>query len=304
MILVAGATGMVGGEVCRLLRKEGKPVRALVRATAKPEKVEALRALGCEVVKGDLLDPASLARACAGAEAVVSTVSAMPFSWDPPHNTVASVDLDGQRRLIDAATAARVRRFVLITFSGHIDRPFPLRDAKRAAEAHLRQSGMPFTILRPSFFSEVWLSPAVGFDAVGGRAAIYGDGFNRISWISCADVARFVTAALASPTAAGETIELGGPEALSPLEVVRIFEALAGRHFQVSHVPVETLEAQFAGATDDMQRSFAALMLSYADGDEIHMGATLRRFQMQLATVDDCARHMLAAAPAPAPAGV
>lgn len=293
MILVAGATGMVGGEVCRLLRKEGEPVRALVRATAKAEKVEGLRALGCEVVTGDLLDAASLGRACTGAEAVVSTVSAMPFSWDPPRNTVTSVDLDGQRRLIDAAAAARVKRFLLLTFSGHIDRPFPLRDAKRAAEAHLRQSGVPYTILRPSFFSEVWLSPAVGFDAAEGRATIYGDGFNRISWISYLDVARFVAAAVGSVATANQTLELGGPEALSPLEVVRIFEAIGGRHLQVTHVPVATLEGQLAAATDDLQRSFAALMLAYAEGDEIHMGATLSRFQMQLAPVDDVARRLL-----------
>ncbi len=293
MILVAGATGMVGGEVCHLLRKEGTGVRALVRATSKPDKVEGLRALGCEVVTGDLRDAASLARACAGAEAVVSTVSAMPFSWDPPGNTVATVDLDGQRRLIDAAAAAGVHRFLLVTFSGQIDRPVPLRDAKRAAEQHLQASGLPYTILRPSFFSEVWLSPAVGFDAPGGRATIYGDGFNRISWISALDVARFVAAALGSITTAGQTLELGGPEALSPLEVIRIFEAIGGRHLQITHVPVAALESQLAAATDDMQRSFTALMLAYAAGDEIHMGATLRRFQMQLTPVDDVARRML-----------
>ncbi len=294
MLLVAGATGMVGGEVCRLLRKEGKPVRALVRATSKPEKVEALRALGCELVTGDLRDAASLAHACAGAGAVVSTVSAMPFSWDPAGNTVATVDYDGQRRLIDAAAAAGVRRFTLVTFSGHIDRPFPLRDAKRAAEQHLRESGVPFTILRPSFFSEVWLSPAVGFDAAGGHVTIYGDGFNRISWISYLDVARLVVAALESASTVNQTLELGGPEALSPLEIVRIFEAIGGRHLQVTHVPVAALESQLAAAGDDLQRSFTALMLAYAAGDEIHMGSTLTRFQLQLTPVDDVARRMLA----------
>ncbi len=293
MILVAGATGMVGGEVCRLLRSDGKPVRALVRATSKPEKVEGLRALGCELVTGDLRDPPSLVRACAGAEAVVSTVSAMPFSWDPAGNTVATVDYDGQRRLIDAAAGAGAHRFLLVTFSGNNDRPFPLRDAKRAAEQHLRESGLPFTIVRPSFFSEVWLSPAVGFDPLGGQATIYGDGFNRISWISYLDVARFVVTALGSVATADQTLELGGPEALTPLEVVRIFEAIGGRHLKLTHVPVPALEARLAAATDDFQRSFAALMLGYAAGDEIHMGATLSRFQMQLTPVDDVARRML-----------
>ncbi len=294
MILVAGATGMVGGETCRLLRKEGRPVRALVRTSSSPDKVAALRALGCEVVAGDLRDGDSLAEACAGVEAVVSTVSSMPFSWDPPRNTIESVDRDGQRRLVDAAASARVRRFLLVTFSGHIDRPFPLHFAKRAAEAHLVTSGVPYTILRPSYFQEVWLSPAVGFDAAAARATVYGDGHNRISWISFADVAAFAASALASTAAANATIELGGPEALSPLEVIATFEELAGTRFEVQHVPVDVLEQQFAGAPDDMQRSFTGLMLGYAAGDEIPMTATLERFPLHLTSVADYARRALA----------
>ncbi len=298
MILVAGATGMVGGETCRLLRKEGRPVRALVRTTSAPGKVDALRALGCDVIAGDLHDGASLVRACAGVEAVVSTVSSMPFSWDPPRNTIETVDHDGQRRLIDAAASARVHRFLLVTFSGHIDRPFPLRDAKRAAEAHLVASGVPYTILRPSYFQEVWLSPAVGFDAANGRATIYGDGQNRISWISFGDVAAFAAHVLDSTAAAQATIELGGPDALSPLEVVATFEAVAGTRFQVQHVPVAALEQQFVAAPDDMQRSFAGLMLGYAAGDEIPMTATLARFPLSQTTVADYARRVLGTAPA------
>lgn len=64
MNLIAGATGMVGSEICRLLKAQGKPVRALVRKSSAPEKVAALRALGAEIVVGDLKDPASLAAAC------------------------------------------------------------------------------------------------------------------------------------------------------------------------------------------------------------------------------------------------
>jgi uncharacterized protein YbjT (DUF2867 family) len=59
MILVVGATGLVGSDVCRRLAARGRPVRALVRATSDPAKVDALRALGVEVAHGDLHDPAS-----------------------------------------------------------------------------------------------------------------------------------------------------------------------------------------------------------------------------------------------------
>lgn len=295
MILVAGATGMVGGETCRLLRADGKAVRALVRVTSSADKVSALRTLGCEVVTGDLRDSLSLARACEGVEAVISTVSAMPFSWNPPANTVETVDRDGQRRLIDAGAAAGVQRFLLVTFSANIDEPFPLRDAKRAAEAHLRDSGLTWTILRPSCFQEVWLSPAVGFDAANARVVIFGDGTRRLSWVSFRDVAAVAVHALGSTAAENATIELGGPEALSQLEAVRIFESAGGGPFQLQHVPVEALRQQMATAPDDMQRSFTALMLAVAMGDEIPMTATLARFPVRLRSVADYAREVLAA---------
>jgi NADH dehydrogenase len=294
MILVAGATGMVGGEVCRLLRSEHEPVRALVRATSSPEKIAKLGALGCEIVRGDLRIGSTLETACAGARAVITTVSAMPFSW-AADNTLDMVDLDGQRRLIDAAVQAGVHHFTCVTFSGNIDRPFPLRNAKRAVEAHLRASGLRYTILRPSYFAEVWLGPAVGFDYAGAKATIYGDGRRPISWISLADVARFAAASVDNLAAADATLELGGPDALSPLQVVELFEQVGGRKFALTHVPEDALEAQLAAAPDDLQRSFTGLMLCYAAGDAIPMGDTLRRFPVPLKSVATYAREALAA---------
>lgn len=299
MILVAGATGMVGGETCRLLRAAGEPVRALVRATSRPEKIAQLAGLGCEIVRGDLRVGASLDEACSGTRAVITTVSAMPFAWTAD-NTLDRVDLDGQRRLIDAAVKARVHHFTCVTFSGNIDHPFPLRNAKRAVEAHLRDSGLEYTILRPSYFAEVWLSPAVGFDYVGAKATLYGDGRKPISWISFADVAKFAAATIDNPAATNATLELGGPEALSPLDVVKLFEEIGGRKFEIAHVPEEALAAQLAAAPDDLQRSFTGLMLSYANGDRIPMEMTLKRFPITLTSVADYARHALASAAAPA----
>ena len=88
MILVVGATGMVGGEVCRRLAAAGAPVRALVRATSDPAKVEALQALGVEFTQGNLCDRASVDAACQSVRAVISTVSSMPFCHQPGVNDI------------------------------------------------------------------------------------------------------------------------------------------------------------------------------------------------------------------------
>jgi uncharacterized protein YbjT (DUF2867 family) len=77
MYLVVGATGPVGlgGEICRLLREAGKPVRALVRPTSDPERVAYLRNIGVEFVEGDLKDRISLDAACQGIYTVISSAT-------------------------------------------------------------------------------------------------------------------------------------------------------------------------------------------------------------------------------------
>lgn len=287
---------MVGGEVCRQLRKQGKPVRALVRPGSNAEKVAALQALGCELATGDVRYRTALDAACQGVDTVISTISSMPFSWNPPDNTIDTVDRQGLQTLVDAAQNAGVSQFIDVTFSGNIDSDFPLRNAKRAVEIHLKQSGLRYTILRPSCFMEVWLGPAVGFDYANASATIYGAGHNPLSWISFADVGAFAVAAVGNPAAYNAVIELGGPEALSPLEAVAIFEELSGQHFAVQHVPEDALVQQQAAAPDDMQRSFAALMRHVALGDAIPMDATLRSFPVPLTSVRDYAARALGTA--------
>ena len=278
MILVVGATGSLGGEICRLLSQRGKPVRALVRKTSNPDKVAGLKAAGAEPVRGDLKDPRSLDAACGGASAVISTASSTMSRQEG--DSIESVDREGQLNLIAAAAAAGVKRFILVSFPS-VEVDFPLQSAKRAVEERLRRSGMTYTILRPTFYTEVWLSPALGFDAPNARAQIYGGGQNRISWISFHDVAQFAVAALDNAQAKDAVIELGGPEALSPLDVVRLAEQVTRKSFAVQHVPEDVLRAQYAGATDPLQQSFAALMLWYAQGSAIDMTGTLQAFPGQ-----------------------
>src|SRR4051812_1454516 len=172
MDLVVGATGFLGTEICRRLRERGEDVRTLVRKTSEALKVERLKTFGCEIVTGDLQDKALLDRACKGIETVISTASTTVSRQK--HDSLDKTDLQGQLNLIDAAERNDVKRFVLISFSANLEGDTRLHNAKRKVEEKLRESGVSYTILRPSCFMEIWLSPMLGFDARNRKAQIYG----------------------------------------------------------------------------------------------------------------------------------
>jgi len=293
MTLVVGATGMVGTEVCRLLASARMPFTAMIRAGSAPAKVDKIKSLGAKVVLGDLRDRASLASACRGVTSIIATASCMPFAYDPADNTPATTDEDGYLSLIAAVRESGVRQIVYTSFPS-MPASFPLQDAKRAVEGTMRESGLTYTILQPTYFSEIWLSPAVGFDYAGRKAVIYGTGDNPMSWISFIDVAQFAVASLTNPSARNATLPLGGPQGISPTNVVKIFEHCCGQPFDVSHVPVDALQQQLAGATDPMQKSFVGLMLGYASATAIDMTATLKTFPLKLRTVEEYARSVMA----------
>ena len=138
---------------------------------------------------------------------------------------------------------------------------------------------------------DIWLSPAVGFDYPNAKATIYGEGKKQVSWIAIKDVASVAVASLDNPAAKNKIIELGGPDALSPLEVVNIFETNQGKKFELQFVPEDTLKAQKEGAQDSLSESFAALMLGVASGSKIDMEKTLSIFPMHLTSVSDYAKR-------------
>jgi len=286
MNLVVGATGLLGSEICRLLAAEGKLVRALVRTTSEQSKVSQLESLNIEIVRGDLKQPFSLADACRSASVVISTASATLSRQEG--DSIQTVDLEGQINLIDAAKTANVKHFVLISFP-QTDVEFPLQDAKRAVEDYLKDSGLIYTILQPTFFMEVWFSPALGFDAANAKAQIYGSGEKRTSWISYKDVAKFAAASIDNSDALNAVIELGGPEALSPLEVVQIFEKARGQKFDIQHVPEQALREQLEGDGNPVDKTFAALMLNNSQGTVIDMQDTIKKFPVRLSSLRDFA---------------
>src|SRR5262252_9954447 len=183
-VLVVGATGVLGMEVCRQLAAVGKKVKGLVRTSSQREKVNALHELGVETVTGDMKDLQSLYQAFQNVDAIISTATST-ISYQEG-DAIETVDLAGQLNVAEAASAAGVQHVVFISFPPYppMTPGFLLRSAKWAVESMLRSKNFIYTILQPTYFMELWLGPALGFDYARAKAVIYGEGKNKISWIA------------------------------------------------------------------------------------------------------------------------
>jgi NADH dehydrogenase len=291
-VLVVGATGVLGIEVCRQLAAAGKKVKGLVRTSSQKKKVNGLRELGVETVTGDMKDPKSLYQAFQNVDAIITTATST-ISYQEG-DSIETVDLAGQLDVAEAASAAGLQHVVFISFHP-LTPEFPLQSAKRAVEDRLKSKSFTYTILQPTYFMEIWLGPVLGFDFAHARAVIYGEGKNKISWIAIKDVAAFAVASIDNPAAQNAVIQLGGPDDLSVLDAVGIFEQEGGQTFELRNVPDEALRAQMAAAPDSLGKTFSGLMIGLNDARTIDMKETLRNFPIQLTSVRDYARRMIAA---------
>lgn len=297
MILVAGATGVLGSDIVRRLRAEGRPVRALVRRTSAADKVAALREIGAETVEGDLKDRSSLDVAVRGVDAVISTVTTILTSQ--PGDSFAETDGAGSRNLVDAAKAAGVRQFVFVSFDTSRVPDSPLTAAKRDVEEHLERSGLTYTILQPGPFIESWLGPFLFADPATATAKVYGEGTRGLRYIAVSDVAAMAVKALSVPTARNAKIRFGGPEPVSQREAVRMFEEEFGKPFSVTEIPEHALESQWSAAKDPFERTFAALMLGIARGLGSEADVPPPAFGVQLTSPRDFVHRSASAASAP-----
>ncbi|MEU9451171.1 NAD(P)H-binding protein [Streptomyces sp. NPDC048277] len=210
MILVTGATGTIGSEVVRQLAGRGAKVRAFTRDPARAQ-VPA----GVEVVRGDLADPASLDAALAGATAA--------FLLRPP-----GPDEGQDAALAAAARAAGVGRLVKLSAIGtgepaagpssmwHVD-----------GERAVRDSGLAWTVLRPSSFASntlTWLPALHAGEAVPNMT---GDGPSGV--IDPRDIAEVAVRALLDAGHAGRTYTLTGPEAISVPGQATVLAEVLGR---------------------------------------------------------------------------
>ncbi len=256
--MVVGATGLLGGEILRLLVEGCRPARALLRPRTDPVKREIVHRSGAEIVTGDLKDMASLRRACEGVATVISTATATRSRQ--AGDSIASVDEEGQLSLVDAAARAGVEHFVFISFPP-VAVDYALQRAKRRVEAGIRDSGMSFTILQPVKFCEVWLAPALRAASAKGAPTVFGLCQGNASWVRVHDVARFAVASTSTSPLAGQVLPLGGPESLGPLQLSNLLEELGAERVRPAVFTRGDCDAlRVASATPEEEAYFAGLL--------------------------------------------
>jgi NADH dehydrogenase len=241
LLLLTGATGLLGHAVLRRAIARAIPVRCLVRDPRRlgPERVRVQLAIG------DLADPASWRNALRGVDTVVHLAGG---ARDQPRATVEELNGLAAWRLLRAAERVGVRHFVWIAPLGATPHhPMRMQRAKALAGAAIAASPLPTTTLAHSliyspsdrhlrWLERLSLAPVV---------PLVGRGIARTQPIWAEDAADCVLAALDHPPPAGGHArhELAGPETLTQREVVRLVVAAAGRRRRTLPLPLAGLRA-------------------------------------------------------------
>ena len=293
MILLTGGTGFVGGHVVPALRESGRPVRCLVRSREKPYK---LAGLGCELVEGDMTNPASLRKAVEGVETVVH-LAAIRQGSDEKFERIM---VQGTRDLLSAAKEAGVKRFVLMSALGTSEESqdvVPYYHAKWEMEQAVEGSGTPYVIFRPSFVFERDGGILPTFSKLARLAPvtpIIGSGERKLQPIWAGDVAAYFDKAVDLDAATNRTFELGGPEAVTWNEFWERLKKARGIKRPSIHVPVAFMKAN-ALVTERLPGNIPLTrdllkMLEYSD-NVVSNDDAVRTFQLTLVPLDEQLRR-------------
>jgi uncharacterized protein YbjT (DUF2867 family) len=243
-ILVTGATGRVGGALVPLLKRAGASVVALVR---DPKRAAALKSQGVELRQGDLSDPASLAPALAGID------KAFLASADSREQAVH------EKNFITAAATAGIGHIVKLSAqSAGLLPPRSFGRYHREAEIALEQSGVPFTVLRPTFFMQSVLLFADDIKKKNKFMAPIKAG--RVAMVDLRDVAAAAACCLADDSQRGKAYILTGPRAVDFAEIAKLIGQARGRNVGFTPLPAFVARLAMPHATG-MPRWYANLVI-------------------------------------------
>lgn len=278
-ILVAGATGRVGGAAVRHLLDAGFEVRALARSTAKGER---LRSMGAEPVVGDVTKPATLAPAVRGCAGVFSALSS------ETEREAEEVEYRGNVNLLSAAREAGVSRFVYSS-ALLVDHPLArevgtFREKARLEEVLLAEGDVTSTVLRPVMFMETLLMASSGPLAfVAGRQR------RIVSWISADDAARAAARAFERDVTGRH--ELAGRDAVTFDEAYRRLSAARGTRILALHPPLSLM--RLAGRFSPAVKELASMFTLFDAAGYFSDSPALREiFGVEAVTIEQWARRV------------
>ena len=292
MILVTGATGFIGRHLVAGLRSLEQPTRCLVRSETRARK---LAAQGCALARGDVADPDSLRAACEGADAVIHLVAIIRGKPSDYQQVMAA----GTRALVEAASEARVRRFILVSALGLAEETFELTPYYRAKwdeERTLKASGLEHVIFRPSFVfgrSGGILPTFIRLVRYSPLTPVLGPGTQRIQPIAVEDVVSHLIKAIELEDARDRTFDLAGPDQVTWDELYGLIASVIGKRRRRVHLPFALARAQAAlferlpgfPFTRDQLKMLAA-------GDNVgDIGATQQVFGLPLLPLEEQIRR-------------
>ena len=227
-VVALGGTGVVGAPIVRQLDQAGWTVRVTSRNASRAGAMFGPRV---ELVQGDANRLEDMARAMAGCQAVVICVSDL---LDP------YLDLRATRTVVTLAPGVGIERIVLISGPSVAEerRGFPMIDAKYQAEEHLKASGIPWVIIRPT-----WPMESLARFVQGKRASILGRHPATIHPVAGADIGRMVARALELDEALGHTFTIHGQAACTMRQWLGEYCALVQPEARVGNVPLWMLSA-------------------------------------------------------------
>jgi NADH dehydrogenase len=237
LVTVFGGSGFVGSQIVRALARTGARVRVAVRQPGRGYRLRMLGDVGqIEVVQANVRDDASAARALEGAEACINAVAIL---YESGRQSFEGVHVDGARRVATLAARAGVARLVHISAIGaDASSPSAYGRTKAAGEAATREAFPGAAIVRPSVVfgpEDHFFNRFAQMATISPALPLIGGGHTRMQPVFVADVGAAVAQAVGSDEAAGQTFELGGPEAFTFRRLMEIMlEVIQRRRLLVS----------------------------------------------------------------------
>ncbi|MEV7527193.1 SDR family oxidoreductase [Agrococcus sediminis] len=249
MILLVGGTGRLGRLVADALVPRHE-VRVLARhaSTAEPPLDGRVG-----LVDGDVRDPEALAAAAAGAACIVVASHGVESR---ERDGLESVDVLGAKAVVAAAIRHGCAIVLVSAVGAAPDAAQPLARTKWAAEQIVRDSGVPWTIVRAAAFAQTWAMILTLSAGRSGRPGLIGAGSALHRFVDVRDVAEVVARAAVDETLRGRILEVCGPDALSPSRLAELVQAANGWHGAPRHLPVPLVRA-IAGALAPLRPDLA-----------------------------------------------